>query len=194
MSGALVLAAGSSRRFGDDKRQARLPNGKLVIQQTLEHLRQVFDEVLVVLRHDDDAFAAQLAAQFEKPALNYFLAPDSHLGMGHSLAGAMGQIRDWEGTFVFLADMPFTQPATLAKLKRQLTRQDDIVIPVYQNHQGHPVGFGADYFGAMSQLQGDRGAKAITNGHPDKITEVIVTDPGVIQDVDTPADLMGGQK
>lgn len=190
MSGALVLAAGSSRRFGDDKRQARLPNGKLVIQQTLEHLRQVFDEVLVVLRHDDDAFAAQLAALFPDPAIRYFLAPDSSLGMGHSLAGAISQIRHWDGAFVFLADMPFTLPATLTQLKQNLNYPNDIVVPVYQTHQGHPVGFGAGYFDAMSRLKGDRGAKSITNEHAEHIIEVVVTDPGVIQDVDTPADLV----
>ena len=36
MIGAIVLAAGSSRRFGNDKRRAKLPNGKLVIQHRIK--------------------------------------------------------------------------------------------------------------------------------------------------------------
>ena len=37
-TGALLLAAGMSRRFGGDKRAARLPSGSTVAAETLHHL------------------------------------------------------------------------------------------------------------------------------------------------------------
>ena len=45
--GAIVLAAGRSKRFGSDKRKAVLPNGNLVIYETLNRVLAVFDQVLV---------------------------------------------------------------------------------------------------------------------------------------------------
>ncbi|MBO6557029.1 MAG: nucleotidyltransferase family protein [Pseudomonadales bacterium] len=113
--GALVLAAGQSKRFGGDKRQATLPNGKLVIQQTLEKVTSVFDEVLVVLRAEDAGLHKKLLNLF--PDLKYHHAPDSGLGMGHSLASGIRQIEGWDGVFVFLADMPFVETETLIKLR-----------------------------------------------------------------------------
>ncbi len=116
--GALVLAAGQSKRFGGDKRQATLPNGKLVIQQTLEKVSAVFDDVLVVLRAEDRELRERLVKLF--PDLNYHHAPDSELGMGHSLASGISQIEGWDGVFVFLGDMPFVEVGTLEQLKLEI--------------------------------------------------------------------------
>ena len=82
MIGAIVLGAGSSRRFGDDKRKARLPDGRRVIEQTTANALAAFEAVLLVLRADDQAFKTQLAASLGSEHLRVFLAPDSALGMG----------------------------------------------------------------------------------------------------------------
>lgn len=112
--GALVLAGGQSRRFGSDKRQATLPNGKLVIQQTLEKVTAVFDDILLVLRKEDADLRQNLESLF--PDITYYHAPDSELGMGHSLANGVSQVDGWDGVFVFLADMPFVEVDTLRAL------------------------------------------------------------------------------
>ncbi|MBO6702567.1 MAG: nucleotidyltransferase family protein [Pseudomonadales bacterium] len=220
--GALVLAAGQSKRFGGDKRQATLPNGKLVIQQTLEKVTSVFDEVLVVLRAEDAGLHKKLLNLF--PDLKYHHAPDSGLGMGHSLASGIRQIEGWDGVFVFLADMPFVETETLIKLRDSSasvgmrnspssrpvdsppsSRPVDsppssrpseasgetswIIIPTYQNKPGHPVGFSSEYFEALCQLSGDKGAKSVISKHEDAVTEIELDDPGVLKDIDQKQDL-----
>ena len=72
MIGAIVLAAGSSRRFGGDKRKATLPNGKMVIQQSVETALTCFDEVTLALRYGDNALAAELSPLINNPKLNIF--------------------------------------------------------------------------------------------------------------------------
>jgi len=47
---ALVLAAGSSTRFGSDKRRATLADGRSLLAHSVARARAVFDEVRVVLR------------------------------------------------------------------------------------------------------------------------------------------------
>ena len=53
MIGAIILAAGRSLRFGDDKRKARLANGKMLIEQTLDNVLQNFSAVMLTLRNAD---------------------------------------------------------------------------------------------------------------------------------------------
>ena len=130
MIGAIILAAGSSRRFGDDKRKATLPNGKMVIEQTIENTLLAFDEVMLTLRADDETFASDLKRRNASNKLDYFLAPDSAMGMGHSLANAISLVDGWEGVFICLADMPFIKPATLLQLKSAMKNESAIVTPV----------------------------------------------------------------
>lgn len=192
MIGAIVLAAGSSRRFGDDKRKAKLPNGKMVIQQSVENVLAYFDEVTLVLRYGDYEFAAELTTLINDPKLNIFQAPDSALGMGHSLANVMGEVNGWEGVFIFLADMPHLQPATIKQLQVTFTTNlptDPIVVPTFDGQFGHPVGFTASYFDELAALTGDKGAKPVMNANAGKVIDSAVADPGVVKDIDSPEDL-----
>ena len=192
MIGAIVLAAGSSRRFGGDKRKAILPNGKMVIQQSVQKALTCFDAVTLVLRYGDNEFAAKLSALINDPKLNIFQAPDSALGMGHSLANAIREVTDWDGAFVFLADMPHLQQATISQLQQIFTTNqanDPIVVPTFGGQFSHPVGFASRYFNELAALTGDKGAKPVINANADKVIEVAVDDQGVIKDVDLPKDL-----
>ncbi|MFN3239874.1 MAG: NTP transferase domain-containing protein [Pseudomonadales bacterium] len=60
MIGAIMLAAGSSRRFGDDKRRSLLPSGQQLLEESIHKAASVIDEVLVVLRFGDREFAREL--------------------------------------------------------------------------------------------------------------------------------------
>ena len=192
MIGAIVLAAGSSRRFNGDKRKATLPNGKMVIQQSVETALSCFDEVTLALRDGDNAFSAELSLLINNPKLNIVQAPDSALGMGHSLANAIRQVNDWDGVFVFLADMPHLRLTTIAHLKAAFTaneKDSPIIAPLHDGQLGHPVGFAASYFDALAALTGDKGAKPVINANAAKVIKVTVNDTGVLKDIDTPEDL-----
>ena len=109
--GALILAAGSSRRFGDDKRRSRLPSGERLLETTIANVNPRFAEIMVILRHADIHLAEELKKQFR--GLLIYLAPDSALGMGHSLANGIKQVSRWQASAIFMGDMPFIQPETI---------------------------------------------------------------------------------
>ncbi|WP_459744685.1 nucleotidyltransferase family protein [Pseudomonas sp. 3A(2025)] len=187
---ALLLAAGSSRRFGSDKRQARLPCGRSVLQVSLDTALRVFGEVRVVLRETDDANALGIAATV--PVVR---SPQAELGMGHSLASGMAALGDSgaQAVAILLADMPWLKTETLLTLAAHADPQR-IVMPMHDGQQGHPVIIGRAFWPLLEHLSGDKGAKAVISAHPQACIRLQTDDPGVLLDADTPAALAAASK
>ncbi|QFU76448.1 nucleotidyltransferase family protein [Halioglobus maricola] len=180
--GILILAAGSSRRFGSDKRRVLLPNGKSLLQQSVDNALASGLSVAVAIREGEDSMVNGRVS-----ALN---CPDAHLGMGHTLAQGVAQLPRWEGVLIALGDMPGIRPATFCNVA-ELIRPEVIGQPVYRGKPGHPVGFSSTFFAALENLDGDSGARALLKQNREAIVRLPVDDPGILKDVDTVADLPG---
>ncbi len=192
MVGAIILAAGSSRRFGDDKRKATLQNGNMLIENTINIAAKTLDSVLVVLRFGDRAFADELDSKINIPGISYFLAPDSAKGMAHSLSNAIQKAVGMDAAMIFLADMPYIKEETITKLINTYNANQDlkpIVIPTSSGTPGHPVVFDKAYFSEIQSLEGDRGARPVVDAHPDKLIPVEIDDSGILRDIDTLDDI-----
>ena len=134
--------------------------------------------------------------------MEFYLAPDSAAGMAHSLANAIGKLPTCEGVIIFLGDMPYLGKATIEQLLAAFKKHRDlapIIVPtidaknstgVNETLSGHPVIFSAAYFDQLARLTGDNGAKPVIKGHPDNVIRVMVNDPGILQDIDRPTDLI----
>lgn len=178
--GAVILAAGASSRFGSDKRRFALADGRTMLETTLATYQAAFDEIFLVLKPTDEAWASRLTAA--RPVY----AADAALGMGHSLAAGVRAGRHLDFLFVALADMPDVQTATLARLRDAVTGTASIVQPLYRGTAGHPVGFGSTHFGELERLTGDAGARRVVDSHKDSTVRIRVDDPGILRDYDVP--------
>ncbi len=182
----MVLAAGQSSRFGSDKRQAILPDGRCMLEAVLQRFHAVFDTVLLVAR-EHDAFAQQLADVHGSVLV---VNEQADLGMGQSLAcGAQALMarRDVDGVVIGLADMPALAASTLQDIKDVLAARMAPVVPRYQGQLGHPRGLPASWFEALGRLSGDHGARHLLDWR--QAVAVQVNDRGVLLDADTPEDL-----
>lgn len=182
--GALILAAGFSRRFGDVKLRARLHNGNTVFAQTLARIAAATPNIVVVTRSD----LVDVAQTAEQLGITAIPCPDAHLGMGHTLTFGMQRIPDWDACLVCLGDMPFIRTDTYAELLAAL-RSDAITLPLHENQTGNPVGFGSLFFPALRLVQGDTGGRDVLQSNREHIRKVLVDDPAIFQDIDTPEDL-----
>jgi len=182
---AILLAAGASRRFGGDKLAQALPSGDTVAVQTCRHLLAASDEVVAVLRPHSEALAAQL----QSIGARVVICPTADQGMGASLAFGVQNSPDAKGWLVALADMPWIQPATIGRVADALRFGATIAAPVWQGRRGHPVGFSSALRDELLGLRGDQGAKSILQSHSERIQLLDCNDPGVLQDIDLPADL-----
>lgn len=121
----LVLAAGQGRRFGSDKRLARLADGTTLLAASVARAREAFAEVRVVVRAGDTPASLGLPAQRR---LVHNL--DASLGMGHNLAAGVAAARNStaRAIAVLLGDMPWIAADTLERLAAMAT-PEAIVFP-----------------------------------------------------------------
>jgi molybdenum cofactor cytidylyltransferase len=110
-------------------------------------------------------------------------------GMGTSLAAGIHAASDAHGWVVTLADMPFLRQDTIRVIAQALSAGAAIAAPAYRGERGHPVGFARRFFEELAALRGDEGARDLLKRYPDLLTVHEVDDPGILRDIDEPADL-----
>lgn len=186
-----MLGAGFSRRFGTDKRLAILSD-RTVAETTVQAYANVFDDLRVVLRREDEALADLLS-----PFAELIISEDAHLGMGHSLAAGFIDL-EWEWAFVGLLDMPFIMPTTLTQLQQFARTTDQRILrprlitgsPTENTPpHGHPLGFHHSLFAELRKITGDEGARSVLQAHANWIEDVALTDTGIVRDIDHPKDV-----
>ena len=178
--GALVLAAGSGRRMGAAGKLTADFRGKPLVAHAVDAVLAAGLPALVVLGDRAEAVRAALAGR----DVAFTTAPDYAEGMAASLrAGIAAVPPEWSAILVTLGDMPLIRPATLAAL----AAAQDVVIPRYNGQRGNPVRWPRASFAALATLTGDTGARSILERHHVEFLDF--DDPGILADVDTPADL-----
>lgn len=181
----LLLAAGAATRFGSDKLRHPLPHGVAVAVQAARHLMAEVPRVIAAVRPGADETARSLAAEGCE-VVNCERAPE---GMGASLACAVRAAGEADGYLVALADMPFVRRTTIAAVREALERGALVAAPYWRARRGHPVGFSGALRAELEALAGDEGAKRVLEAHAQRLVKVPVGDPGVLRDIDRPADL-----
>jgi molybdenum cofactor cytidylyltransferase len=185
----ILLAAGSSSRFGGDKLLHPMKDGLPMVLVTARHLRQACEPAVAVVRPGSD----RLAALLEGAGCEVVASPETIGGMGHSLAAGVCAAPRAEGWVVALADMPFIAASTYQCIAEALRSGSSIAAPCHKGHRGHPVGFASHWFERLSRLEGDEGARAILAAFPGDIRLCEVEDEGIWRDVNRRADLEPGQ-
>ena len=166
----IVLAAGAGRRF--------IASGaKTHKLDTLLHHQSVLGHVLTTVK------ASGLGCYVVRPA-------GGTAGIGESIALGVKATANAGGWLILPADLPLIRSASLRQVAQELENKP-IVVPFWQQQAGHPVGFAGEYFTPLSQLTGDCGGREIVRAARKKglVLDCPVTDRGIVQDIDTLADL-----
>jgi molybdenum cofactor cytidylyltransferase len=180
----ILLAAGSSRRFGADK-QSTLVSGVPMLPRAARLLLDAgFVMPIVVLgprASDHRPLLARLPLQLVEN-------PDAESGMASSLVAALKVAADSGAIVITVCDQPAVTAAHLrALVAAWRATGSSIVASSYAGTRGVPTLFAATHFPELRQLSGDRGAGALLARHSESIH--LIPLPGGELDIDTPADL-----
>ncbi|RXV67721.1 nucleotidyltransferase family protein [Burkholderia stabilis] len=184
----VLLAGGLGQRFDPSglhsKLLALLPDGTPVAVAAARHLAAATADVIAIVRPG----AEKLAILLNEAGCQVVYAPDTERGMGATLAAGVRATPDATGWLVALGDMPWIAASTYEAVTRALdTDRASIIAPAHRGVRGHPVGFAAHHYEALAALDGDTGARTLFASAPVQLLDV--DDPGILRDVDTPADL-----
>ncbi len=185
---ALILAAGKSERMGRPKPLLPLA-GSTFLGHLLGLVRGAAEvgPVRVVL----GAFVAEVTAAIPLAAEELVINRDYEQGMLSSLQAGLRAVLPLAPAAVMLfpVDHPNLDPATIAAVAGAFCRgEGEIILPRHGERRGHPVLFAASLFEALLAAPPEVGARHVVRAFPEKVLELEVPDPGVLQDIDTPAD------
>jgi molybdenum cofactor cytidylyltransferase len=180
----ILLAAGQGTRFGSQKLLARLSDGRYVVEASATNLLAAVGRVIAVTGRDE-----RLMRVLDDCGCQVVVNERAAEGMGTSIGAGVGASLASDGWIIALGDMPFIQPATIEKIKLALEEGAAIVVPTHEGKRGHPVGFARQYGDALSQFEGDAGAKKIIDANIGLTRMVEVGDAGIFADIDVVADL-----
>jgi molybdenum cofactor cytidylyltransferase len=182
---AIVPAAGKGERFGGAKLVARI-HGEALIDLTLRALLDGgVGRVIVVMAPGVSLSEARLIGDRRVQTV---VNDDPSRGMFSSIQAGLAAA-DGDPVVILPADMPFVQLRTVAAVVDLCVRQGVIVVPIHDGRRGHPIAFPAALRDAVLGALPESTLKtALASTHVERF-ELRVDDPGVLRDVDTPADL-----
>ena len=181
----VLLAAGTSSRFGSDKLLHPLADGTPIVLRSARTLLAALPRSVAVVRDGDGAVAQML----ERAGLEIVECRAQPPGMGASIACGVSASRDADGWVIALADMPFVKLTAVEAVASALRSGAALAAPWFRGRRGHPVGFAAGFGSALAGLAGDSGARSILERHATEIVRLPWEDEGVLRDIDVPADL-----
>ena len=204
--GVVLLAAGQSRRMGNNKQL--LPWREKTILDAVCHALQVgWEQInsswnleaypMVAVTggdHDIDCIASSYGFSITHNSR-------SDLGQGTSIAlGVQYLVNTFDthpldGIICSVSDQPLLDSMVIEKLIASFQQHRDetnrtIVVPKYgtTQHPGNPVLFGAHWFEALQHIEGDQGGRTIIRGAGHNFVEYVSIIPEWGFDIDTPED------
>ncbi len=181
--GCVVLAAGNSSRFGENKLLADA-GGVPMVERALQAVpKELFDTVVVVTQYGS---VADLAKQY---GFRVVINAHPEWGQSHSLHLGVQALSHCDGILFQVSDQPNLRRRSVAELVGFfLSHPDHIVGLSHQGQRGNPCLFPARFYPELLQVTGDRGGNIVIRAHEEELLlyEVAASE---LLDVDTPEQL-----
>jgi molybdenum cofactor cytidylyltransferase len=180
----VVPAAGRGSRFGGPQHKLEQPfAGVTVLEATV---RRAIESQLPVIVVTTAALAPLVGRQLAARDVVVLSAGEAARGMGYTIAAGVAERSGAPGWLVLPGDMPLVKPGTVLGVAAALEHHP-VAYAQHRGRRGHPVGFAAELYSELIQLEGDDGARRVVARYP--AFGVDLDDAGALMDVDTPADL-----
>lgn len=180
----IILAAGGSTRLGEPKQLLQLRADTLVHAAVCAAREGGCETVCVVTGHTREA-VEDAVADLQPLAVHN---AEWERGLGSSIRVGVTRVRSASAIVLLACDQPAVDAAVVRSLieRHEQTRRA-IVASRYSGTIGIPALFTQACFGELLTLPDDRGAKAVIQAHPGRVS--LVDFPGGAFDLDTREDL-----
>jgi len=183
---AIVLAAGSSSRFGSAKQLVRVAGRPLLHTAVARAAEVAGTAVMVVL----GARAAELTPLLTHSQSSVVINRDWREGMASSIRAGVARLpASCTAVLLMLVDQAAVTAEDLKRLVSAWRRQPEYIAAArYGTTTGVPAIFPRSTFPDLQLLRGDVGARALLQRNPDRVMRVPMASAAI--DIDTPEDLL----
>ena len=184
---AIVPAAGRAERFGSQKLLTRVKGEPLINWTLWSLLDGGIARVVVVTALGADWSDVPLMAD---PRVRTTINEDPSRGMFSSIQAGLS-VMSGDPFVILPADMPFVASSTVKDVVLSCIRRNRVAIPIHQDQRGHPIAIPAAFRNALLLAPSESTLKQALSAAGAEPVEVVVSDGGILKDVDTPRDLDG---
>ena len=156
--GAVVLAAGASRRLGEPKQLVML-GSETLLERAVRIAREAECSPIVVVLGDE---AASIHTACDLGSAIVVVNVDWADGMGGSIGVGIGALGDIDACVVMTCDMPAVTAAHLCSLMAS----GEVTASSYAGRRGVPAYFPVRTFPSLMELHGDAGARDMLRSAP----------------------------
>ena len=187
----IVLAAGSSTRYGKKNKLIQNIHDKTLINHMIDKLLSIYDpsEILIVIGYEHN----KIISLINNPKIKFIYNHDYKKGIGTSISAGVRELElTIKGAMIIPADMPIISTKDLIKLQNKFLELNcsKVVFPKCKSKIGNPVLLPRTYFKILEGLKKDSGAKSQIKKN-DIVT--VNTDIGTIFDIDTISNLKAAE-
>lgn len=190
---SIILAAGESKRFGENKLLIRLGD-----QPLLEHTLKAFtdhqmlqNDIIVVTGY----YTEELKPILKKYKVKQKYNPSFNRGMSSSIQSGLELLKEnlgeFTGILIHPGDIPFITNQDLEGLiSCHISLPDKIIIPKFNSKRGHPIIIPKILFPELDLIgEETKGLSGLIRASDSAIKYVNVNNQGILEDIDTKKDL-----
>src|ERR1044071_4629521 len=161
-TGIIILAAGSSSRFGNTKQLLHF-KGKTLLQHTMEEAAEAGAQPVVVVT---GAHADEISKEIKSEKVEIVFNKNWEQGMASGIVIGLKKAiilsKELENVIITVCDQPFVSSSLFQQLFQKQNESGKHIVPsAYADTIGTPALFTKKYFDALMDLTGDQGAKGL---------------------------------
>ena len=186
----IILAGGSSTRFGRPKQLLKL-KGKYLLDQVLSAaLGSELNHIVLVLGHDHQNILQALETRTTQERLQVVINHRYLEGQSRSLQAGLQKIRQaFPAVMFLLGDQPLLNSNTIDHILDRFRHSGkDICVPVCQSKRRKPTIFNRVLYDQLMAIEGDIGARDIIRANPERVLYLELDDPLCFFDIDSQKD------
>ena len=177
----LILAAGESKRMGDDNKLLLPFKGKPILNHVVEaSLDSELNHTCVVTGYD----RLNIKKLIGNKEIQIVKNQEWFLGIASSIVIGVSHLREYDGILILLGDMPLVTSELINEIIFNGT-VEKIVVPLKNGRRGNPVLFGSNFIHELIHLKGESGAKNVIQSNSSCILQVEVKSDAIFRDFDT---------
>lgn len=189
MIGGILLAAGRSLRMGQPKLALPWKNGTPMIAHMVELFGDAQVDPIIVVTGANRTIIEDALKELRAMLVHNPHHVESEMIGSIRIGLRMIQETTCEAVLISPGDLPFMQAETLRALIESFEETGAaIVVPSYGERRGHPVLLSRTQWKAVLDLPEGQTMRDFLRMRSDTIQHVVVSDTGILRDVDSPKD------